>query len=109
MKYSCPRWRIFGSNSSTTSAGIAMHTLRCQKNVEPRIVNPNPDAATAQLDNCRPRIDNTLQIRGVAQLGRALGLGPRGRRFKSYRPDFCNMKKEPSLQTRLFLSHAAFG
>ena len=25
--------------------------------------------------------------RGVAQLGRALGLGPRGRRFESCRPD----------------------
>jgi hypothetical protein len=25
--------------------------------------------------------------RGVAQLGRALGSGPRSRRFKSYRPD----------------------
>ena len=29
-----------------------------------------------------------LEIRGVAQFGRALGLGPRGRRFKSGRPDF---------------------
>ncbi len=27
-------------------------------------------------------------LRGVAQFGRALGLGPRGRRFKSGRPDF---------------------
>ena len=28
-----------------------------------------------------------LPFRGVAQPGRALGSGPRGRRFKSYRPD----------------------
>jgi hypothetical protein len=26
-------------------------------------------------------------LRGVAQLGRALGSGPRGRKFKSCRPD----------------------
>ena len=33
-------------------------------------------------------------IRGVAQPGSASGLGPEGRRFKSYRPDhFKNMKK----------------
>ncbi len=29
-------------------------------------------------------------IREVAQLGRALGLGPRGRRFESCLPDFLN-------------------
>src|SRR6266404_6542589 len=29
----------------------------------------------------------SLQFRGVAQPGSALGLGPRGRRFKSSRPD----------------------
>ena len=33
------------------------------------------------------------QSRGVAQLGRALGLGPRGRRFESCRPDLHNMKR----------------
>ncbi len=31
----------------------------------------------------------TLEVlRGVAQLGRAPGLGPGGRRFESYHPDF---------------------
>ena len=30
----------------------------------------------------------TIALREVAQLGRALGLGPRGRRFKSCLPDF---------------------
>ena len=32
-----------------------------------------------------------LAIRGVAQFGRARGLGPRGRRFKSCRPDLLEM------------------
>ena len=32
-------------------------------------------------------------IRGVAQLGRALGLGPRGRQFKSGRPDQTVIRK----------------
>ena len=31
-----------------------------------------------------------IYIREVAQLGRALGLGPRGRRFESCLPDFLN-------------------
>ena len=33
-------------------------------------------------------------IREVAQLGRALGLGPRGRRFESCLPDFENYLKK---------------
>ncbi len=32
-----------------------------------------------------------ITLREVAQLGRALGLGPRGRRFKSCLPDFCKI------------------
>ena len=36
------------------------------------------------------RYDNNLKTRGVAQLGRVLGLGPRGRQFESGRPDFYN-------------------
>ena len=32
--------------------------------------------------------NSVILFRGVAQFGRALGLGPRGRRFKSGRPDF---------------------
>lgn len=34
------------------------------------------------------------KFRGLAQLARALGLGPRGRRFESSVPDICNLKLE---------------
>src|ERR1041384_8320743 len=37
--------------------------------------------------------------RGVAQPGRALGSGPRGRRFKSYRPDQLNQQLTARPQT----------
>ncbi len=42
---------------------------------------------------CLPRVEvvlggcSTVAFRGVAQIGRALGLGPRCRRFKSFHPD----------------------
>ena len=36
---------------------------------------------------------NSYVIRGVAQPGSASGLGPEGRRFKSYRPDHFMKKK----------------
>jgi hypothetical protein len=40
------------------------------------------------VDSLSPRIHSALlKRRGVAQPGRALGSGPRGRRFKSSRPD----------------------
>lgn len=39
-------------------------------------------------------LEGILQIQGVAQLGRASGLGPLGREFKSLRPDLkCFMRK----------------
>ncbi len=34
------------------------------------------------------RLTLKVLVRGVAQLGRAPGLGPGGRRFESYHPDF---------------------
>jgi hypothetical protein len=41
----------------------------------------------AAFPNCLS--DNRINtLRGVAQLGRALGSGPRGRKFKSCHPDF---------------------
>src|SRR5262247_3838599 len=40
--------------------------------------------------------------RGVAQLGRALGLGPRGRRFESSRPDYLNHQLRGGQCGRLF-------
>jgi hypothetical protein len=39
------------------------------------------------LLKCAPRIVNGAWL----SLARALGSGPRGRRFKSCRPDFCNL------------------
>lgn len=33
--------------------------------------------------------DEGAVLREVAQLGRVLGLGPRGRRFESCLPDYC--------------------
>jgi hypothetical protein len=39
----------------------------------------------------------------VAQPGRALGSGPRGRRFKSYRPDFPNQQLRGGQRGRLFV------
>src|ERR1041385_9234717 len=36
---------------------------------------------------CRVRFEVSQRTRGVAQPGSALGLGPRGRRFESSRPD----------------------
>jgi hypothetical protein len=43
----------------------------------------------------------------VAQPGRALGSGPRGRRFKSYRPDFRQKAKRASfiMMPVLLFSH----
>src|SRR5215475_1355478 len=40
--------------------------------------------------------------RGVAQPGRALGSGPRGRRFKSFRPDISNQRLRGGHCDRLF-------
>ena len=36
-------------------------------------------------------------IRGVAQPGSASGLGPEGRRFKSYRPDHLENEKSENI------------
>ena len=41
----------------------------------------------------------TLILRGVAQLGSAAGLGPVGRRFKSYRPDHDDYEKSKNIYT----------
>ena len=38
---------------------------------------------------------NKLRLRNVAQLGRALGLGPRGRRFESCHSDHLHDKMGP--------------
>ena len=45
---------------------------------------------------CCKRI--TIFYRGVAQFGSALGLGPRGRRFESYRPDHCKIRVSMELK-----------
>ena len=34
-----------------------------------------------------------LYLLDIAQLGSARGLGPRGRRFESYYPDYSNIKE----------------
>lgn len=39
------------------------------------------------LDNRKQKWYNTKALRGVAQFGRALGSGPRGRKFKSSHSD----------------------
>ena len=44
------------------------------------------------FDSCRAR--HIYFLRNVAQLGRALGLGPRGRRFESCLPDHATTKLE---------------
>ena len=46
-------------------------------------------ASAFQAECCRFDSDHPLSFhRGVAQSGSASGLGPEGRRFKSYHPDF---------------------
>src|SRR5437868_13063390 len=51
-------------------------------------IDPYDSAASPRHCLTNPSLQSTTaKVRGVAQLGRALGLGPRGRRFKSYRPD----------------------
>ena len=46
---------------------------------------------------------NSIRFRGVAQSGRVLGLGPRCRRFESFRPDQIFFKSsEPSVNAGFF-------
>ena len=45
----------------------------------------------------------SLVARGVAQLGRALGLGPRGRKFESCRPDLMRREALRRARRRAFL------
>ena len=51
--------------------------------------------AAAAFGECPSRGVTSLVCRGVAQPGRALGSGPRGRRFKSFRPDHASRPKSP--------------
>ncbi len=46
-------------------------------------LNAVPVVPLYDLEN----VEYNLSVRGVAQSGRVLGSGPRGRRFKSARPD----------------------
>ena len=48
-------------------------------------------------------------LREVAQLGRALGLGPRGRRFESCLPDFLNNGGLAQLGERLLCTQEVSG
>ena len=56
--------------------------------VPKNLVNPAKSCQSChELDHLRTRLLECLNLRGVAQPGSALGLGPRGRRFESSRPD----------------------
>ncbi len=56
-----------------------------------------------QSGSVRAKARAAAGVRGVAQPGRALGSGPRGRRFKSSRPDFVKTK-DPRSRGGLLLS-----
>ena len=63
------------------------------------------------VDKKRAFIYNTKVVRGVAQFGRALGSGPRGRRFKSSHSDQRQRPRKPShkyLWLGLFLFYMYF-
>ena len=70
-----------------TAPVSAVCSARGTQNLERGTQNPEPEPGTW---NQEPGTDNSCTMngcRGVAQPGRALGSGPRGRRFKSSRPD----------------------
>src|SRR5258705_5992205 len=82
--------------------GISQHLPNCQMKsklgsvIALRPLRPSArfySLATSNLtvDSHVPRMPRTwftgISFRGVAQPGSALGLGPRGRRFESSRPD----------------------
>jgi hypothetical protein len=88
---------------------------KCPRAVCPRIVPPPPlhrlpeslhstsrPPAGAAKTRPRRRPGGPYKYRGVAQLGRALGSGPRGRRFKSCHPDLIERTALRRIRRRAF-------
>lgn len=55
-----------------------------------KVGGSSPSGRTIQKINCYYLYNIITSIREVAQFGRAFGLGPKGRRFKSCLPDHYN-------------------